>query len=142
MDRQPQPTILDTAVWLRLMEGDPGLSDQIVDAIEHSASMGTLYVATLSLWEIAMLEAIGRVRFTVPVDTWLAEAIETPGLNLLEVDVRIAAESARLPGPFDGDAIDRMLIGAARTRGGCLYTSDPAIIAYGRLGYADVREVP
>ncbi len=124
------------------MDGDPGLGDQTVDAIELSAAMGALYVATLSLWEVAMLATLGRVRLTVPVETWLAEAIETPGLNLLEIDVSIAAESARLPGPFDGDAVDRMLISAVRTRGGCLYTSDPAIIAYGRLGYVDVREVP
>lgn len=141
MDRQPQLSILDTTVWVRLMDGDPGLGDETVDAIERAAAMGTLYVATLSLWEVAMLEAYGRIRLTVPVDAWLAEAIETPGLNLLEIDVPIAAESARLPGRFDGDAVDRMLVGAARTRSGCLYTSDPVIIAYGRLGYADIREV-
>lgn len=141
MDRQPHLSILDTPVWLRLMEGDPGLGGEIVDAIERSAALGSLYVATLSLWEVAILEAVGRIRFTVPVDIWLADAIETPGLNLLEIDVRIAAESARLPGPFDGDAVDRMLVGAARSRSGCLYTSDPAIIAYGRLGYVDIREV-
>ncbi len=141
MDQHAHLNILDTHVWLWLMEGDPRLADAVVDELEQSASMGTLSVLTLSLWEVAMFEAAGRIRFLVPVDTWLSEALETPGLNLLEIDATMAAESVRLPEDFDGDAVDRLLVSAARTRNGVLYTADPAIIAYGERGWGHVHAV-
>ncbi len=141
MDRHARLNILDTHVWLWLMEGDPRLTDELVESLEQSASVGTLSVMTLSLWEVATLEAAGRIRFLVPVDTWLLEALETPGLNLLEIDASIAAESARLPDDFPGDAVDRLLVSAARTRNACLYTADPAIIDYGKRGWVNVHAV-
>ena len=138
MDASANITILDTHVWLWLMEGDPRLDARRVEELERAASAGSLYVSTLSLWEVAVLEALGRVRFTVPIDTWLEEAIDTPGLNLLEVDSRTAAESARLPGAFSGDPVDCLLVAAARTHGGRLYTADPRIVAYAGSGFVDV----
>lgn len=141
MDRRRNLNILDTHVWLWLMEGDPRIGDHTVTALEAAAASGALYVATLSLWEIAMYEAAGRLRFSVPVDVWLAEAIATPGLSLLEIDVRIAAESARLPGSFKGDLGDRLLVSAARTQGGTIYTADPVILEYGEAGFVETVAV-
>ncbi|MFW5688526.1 MAG: type II toxin-antitoxin system VapC family toxin [Spirochaetota bacterium] len=141
MDRETRPNILDTHVWLWLMEGDTRLGPTVVDRLEHAATTGALFVTSLSLWEIAALEAAGRVRFSVPVSTWLDEALETPGLNLLQIDARIAAESAALPGTFEGDPVDALLVAAARTLGARLYSADPAIISYSNQGHVDVERV-
>ena len=117
------------------MEGDTRIDSVLVGELEDAASAGELFVSTLSLWEVAALESLGRIRFAVPIDTWFEEALGVPGLNLLEVDSRTAAESARLPGSFDGDPVDRLLVAAARTHGGRIYTADERILAYGRSGY-------
>lgn len=141
MDRQAQISILDTHVWLWLMEGDPGIGAEVIGALEHAASVGLLYVTSLSLWEIAMLERAGRVRFTVPVETWLEEALETPGLNLMQIDAQVAAESVRLPGEFPGDPVDALLVAAVRTHGGTLYTADPVLASYASTGAIRVQPV-
>ena len=137
VDHHPQINILDTHVWLWLMEGDPRIEAELVERFEKLAISGRLYVAAPSLWEVASLEAAGRIRFAVPVTTWLTEALETPGLNLLTLNPETAAESARLPGEFAGDAVDRILIAAARTRTGRIYTADPDILTYAERGYVD-----
>jgi len=117
------------------MEGDTRINPALAGELEDAASAGSLFVSTLSLWEVAALESLGRVRFAVPIETWFEEALGIPGLNLLDVDSRTAAESARLPGLFDGDPVDRLLVAAARTHGGRIYTADERILAYGRSGY-------
>jgi len=119
------------------MEGDARFDPAMIGELEDAASTGSLFVSTLSLWEVAALESLGRVRFAVPVDAWFEEALGVPGLNLLDVDSRTAAESARLPGAFAGDPVDRLLVAAARTHGGRIYTADDRILAYGRAGYVD-----
>ncbi len=123
------------------MEGDPRLEADVVNALEYAASLGALTVSAVSLWEVATLEAAGRVRFLVPVSAWLEEALATPGLSVLNVDPHIAAESASLPDAFSGDAVDRILVASARVRHGRLYTADPVIAAYAERGYVDVRTV-
>ena len=141
MDRLHRIDILDTHVWFWLMEGDPRLAETQVDELERAASVGALYVTTLSLWEVAEYEAAGRVRLVVPVATWLREALETPGLNLIDIDETIATEGSRLPGEFTGDAVDRMLVASARTRAGRVFTADPAILEYANAGYVEAVRV-
>jgi PIN domain nuclease of toxin-antitoxin system len=133
--------ILDTHVWLWLMEGDPRLAGSLSDSLEEAAAAGKLCVTTLSLWEVAALEALHRVQLRVPVGVWLDDALSTPGLSLIEIDPVIAAESVRLPGTFAGDPVDRLIVAAARLRAGRVYTADPDIIAYGAAGYVDVAQV-
>jgi PIN domain nuclease of toxin-antitoxin system len=123
------------------MEGDPRLEHEVVSALELSASVGALFVSTLSLWEVATLASAGRVRFSVPVETWLEEALQTPGLNVMDVDARVAAESTSLPDDFRGDPVDRILVASARVHGGHLYTADPSIISYAERGFLSVRSV-
>lgn len=141
MARLHRIDILDTHVWLWLMEGDPRLGEVQVDELERAASVGELCVTTLSLWEVAEYEAAGRVRLVVPVETWLREALDTPGLNLIDIDEAIATESSRLPGEFAGDAVDRMLVASARTRGGRIYTADPTILEYAEAGHVEAVRV-
>ena len=138
MDRVVDNTILDTHVWLWLMEGDSRLSGALVDELEELATIGRLYVSSVSLWEVAHLERNGRIHFTVPVDALLEEALSTPGLNVYAIDGSVAAESARLPGEFAGDPVDRIIVASARVLSGALVTADPAMHAYGRAGHVRI----
>ena len=123
------------------MEGDRSLEGgAFVRAAEEASAASELYVSAISIAEVALLARAGRVRFYVPVTQWLREALETPGLQVAELDATVAAEGAALPGDFPGDAADRLIVGTARILGGRLATADPAIHAYGGLGY--VRVLP
>ena len=141
MSATAELAILDTHVWLWLMEGDPRLAGNIARSLEASAAAGKLRITTLSLWEVAALEAMHRVQLRVPVGIWLDDALATPGLSMIEIDPTIAAESVRLPGAFTGDPVDRLLVATARTHSATVYTADPDIIAYGAAGYVDVAEI-
>lgn len=134
-----RPSILDTRIWLELMEGDGRLADDVVAELERAAVEGRLFVSAVSLWEVASLVASGTVRLVVPVRTWLEDALATPGLTLLPIDPDCAAEAAHLPDVFPGDTVDRLLVAAARTSGGLLYTADPVLLSYARAGHVSAR---
>ena len=88
------------------------------------------YVSAVSLWEIAILMALGRIAqdqrlLTVP-----------DGFDLLPVLPDHCKALVALP-QLHRDPFDRMLIAQARGGGLPLLTRDRAIIAYGTAG-ADV----
>lgn len=124
------------------MEGDPRLAEPgVIEQAERAASAGSLQVSSISLWEVAMLESLERVQLTVPVATWLFDAVQTPGLTVVRVDETLAAESAHLPGSFAGDGCDRLIVATTRLHDGLLMTADPAIIRYGSEGHVRVLAI-
>ncbi|TFH04483.1 MAG: type II toxin-antitoxin system VapC family toxin [Spirochaetales bacterium] len=130
--------ILDTHIWLWLMEGDPRIGAAAAELAESATSYGGLHVSALSIWEVAMLERANRVAFSVPLEAWLEEALSTPGFSVLALDSRVAAESVRLPGDFAGDPVDRLIVATARVNDAVVVTSDPVMLAYGQAGHLRV----
>lgn len=135
----PEPIVLDTHAWIWLMEGDARLSaGRLVGAIERTAAAGNLYVSAVSVWEVSMFEAAGRVQFTIPCVTWLSEALATPGLRMVPLSAPVALDSARLPGSFHGDPADRIIVATARALGATLATADERLLEYGDAGFVRV----
>jgi len=133
--------LLDTHIWLWLLEGyDILYNSGVLENIEKAASHSKLRVSLISLWEVAMLEAKGRIRFNVNCLDWLTEALKAPGLSILEMTPEIAVLSAKLPGDFHGDPADRIIIASAITHNASLVTKDKKIIKYGKDN--DVKIVP
>ena len=117
------------------MDGDARLAGRVVTACERAAATGLLRVCDVSLWEVAALESLGRLRLAVPVTAWLEEAVSTPGLDVVRLDAAIAAESSRLPGRLAGDPVDRIIVAASRLGGATLVTADPNLLTYAAAGY-------
>jgi PIN domain nuclease of toxin-antitoxin system len=138
---EDQTFLLDTHIWLWLMAGDDRIPLGMVSNLEHAASFGGLYVSSLSIWEIAALAAADRVRFSIPLERWFEEALATPGLNVAEIDATIASESVRLPGEFDGDTVDRVLVATSRVLSATLVTADTRLIRYATDGITRVAGV-
>ena len=92
----------------------------------------------MSIWEVGMLEAKGRIHLAMSCLEWVREALVTPGLSLLDVTPEIAVESSRLPGEFHGDPVDRILVASARISGSTLLTKDRKILDYGAEGHVKV----
>lgn len=137
-DQPDSPLVLDTHSWVWLLEGREDLGSLFVSAAEAASRDGRLYVCSISIAEVALYVSAGRIRLVVPVSAWLQEAVETPGLRILDVDIAMAVEAAGLPGEFPGDAADRMIVATARLTGGRLATADPELQRYAREGHLSV----
>jgi PIN domain nuclease of toxin-antitoxin system len=123
--------LLDTHVWVWLMNGDDNkLGAKVIEAIEAAADKGRVYISAISLWEVAMLESKGRIRFLKDCLEWVRQALAAPGVHLLPLSPEAAVASCRLPGSFHGDPVDRILVASARSADMHLVTYDERIIAY------------
>lgn len=131
--------LLDTHAWLWYAEGiSQRLPADAVARIETMRRQSRLFVSTVSVWEIGMLQNKRRLTLSAALNVWIERATALPGLRLLPLDTESAVESTRLPGPIDGDPADRFLIATARVKGLYLMTADEKIIDYGREGYVNV----
>lgn len=134
------PVLLDTHVWIWMMDGARReLSAQSIREIEGAAARGALLVSTISAWEVAMLEAKGRLRLSMDVRQWVERGLSAPGLRLAELSVDVAVDSARLT-EVHGDPADRILIATARRTGATLITRDRRILDHGREGLLAVLD--
>lgn len=128
-----EPILLDTHAWIWLRAGETGRFRRAsLEAVTGAAARSALRVSVISVWEIAMLVAKGRLQLGLPVSDWIRRALAAPGLLLAELTPEIAVEACNLPGDFDGDPADRIIVATARLTGATLFTRDRSILAYGR----------
>ena len=132
--------ILDTHVWIWLMEGSDRLALSARTRIEQAVPAEALRVSAISVWETAMLEAKGRIVFDEDCTTWVRRALAAPGLSLFPLTPEIAVASTRLPGSLQGDPADRLIVATARSCGAMLVTADTAILKYAATGH--LRALP
>jgi PIN domain nuclease of toxin-antitoxin system len=131
--------LLDTHVWVWFVAGDDTkLAPRVVSRIERAVLDRRCLVSVISVWEVAMLEAKGRLRLGGAVDAWVAASRRPPGVTMVELTPEIAIESTRRPGDAHGDPADRMLIATARITGAVLVTCDERIIQYAETGHLRV----
>lgn len=134
--------LLDTHVWLWFALGDARrLAAPLCKKIEAAAHGGKLAVSAISVWEIGMLEAKGRIVLGAPCEKWVENALALPGMRLIGLEPEIAVASSRLPGDMHGDPADRMLAATARARDAMLATADERLVEYGKAGFMRVLDV-
>jgi PIN domain nuclease of toxin-antitoxin system len=127
--------LLDTHVWLWYAEGvTERLRATSVRKLDAARADG-LVVSAISVWEIGVLSAKGRIQLSVPLRGWIERALRAPGIRFAPLDAAAAAESTLLPGQPRGDPADRMLIATARTQNIPIATRDADILEYGKLGF-------
>ena len=128
--------LLDTHIWIRLLNGDPLLQSAVfLNGIREREQQGKIRIAAISLWETAMLVSKGRLSLSMPVREWLEKAVTMPGLSVLQLTAEIAADSCFLPGDFHGDPADRLITASARVHSATLVTFDQAILTYAAEGW-------
>jgi PIN domain nuclease of toxin-antitoxin system len=134
--------LLDTHVWLWYAEG---LAQQLrpasVRRLDEARRGDGLIISAVSVWEIGMHAARGRIQLAVPFRTWVDKALSVPGIRLATLDAAIAAESTLLPGEPQGDPADRFLIATARIHGVVLATRDARILEYAKKGFLRVARM-
>jgi PIN domain nuclease of toxin-antitoxin system len=124
--------LLDThaLIWaLNSPERLPGSARSIL----RSAANAPIGVSAITPWEIAMLDARGRLQLTRPVAEWLKAALNPNMVELLPLSPDIAIGSCQLPGNFHADPADRIIVATARHHNLTLLTADNAIRSYPHL---------
>ena len=127
----PTRLLLDTHVLLHWLGGDSRLSTRQADAIALASAKEPLWVADISLWEIATRVSLGRLQLGKPLRDWLEAAVAPPLVRRVGITPAIAAEVAELPDDFTRDPADRVIVAAARTLGAQVLTQDERIIGSG-----------
>jgi PIN domain nuclease of toxin-antitoxin system len=119
--------LLDTHAWLWLCLEPRRLSGAAAAAIRRATSGGGLAVASITLWEVAMMIVRGRVLPQGTPEAWLGALIDRSGVTVKEITSAVAALAAHLPDDFPGDPADRLIAATARADGIGLVTRDTRI---------------
>ena len=120
--------LLDTHVLLWWHERPARLPNAMRRVISRASAGAPLLVSDITLWEVATLVELKRVRLSMGVSTWLQRATAAPLVERVGITPEIAAEVATLPSSFHRDAADRLLVATARALGVTLVTEDTRIV--------------
>jgi PIN domain nuclease of toxin-antitoxin system len=125
--------LLDTHVllWLCL---EPGrLSRAATTAIRKALAAGGLAIASITLWEVAMMVRLGRLVPRGTPESWLAELVARSGVVVKEITPAIATLVTQFPDEFPADPADRLIAATARAEGVVLVTRDARLRRSGAL---------
>jgi len=122
--------VLDTHVLLWWVDGSAALSQRARQLIDSLVDASAIHVSSISVWEVGMLVAGGRLELAIATDEWIARCEALPFLTFVPVDNPIALASTRLPGRPPADPADRIIIATARSLGAAVVTKDRRIRSY------------
>ena len=71
ISNQSNSLILDTHVWIWLMEGNPCLNATVRTRIQHAVTETSLQVSGISVWEIALLQSKDRIALNEECRLWV-----------------------------------------------------------------------
>lgn len=121
--------LLDTHVWWWALNEPAKLSKKAHDIIKKTPP-DQRAIASISLWEFAMMVSNGKVEIRIPPDQWLDYAVNKTGIEVFELIPKVAIESCNLPGKFHKDPADRIIVATARINNLIIITKDRKIINY------------
>ena len=121
--------LLDTHTWIWSHSATKLLSDNVKNLIKKTQT-DQRTIASISIWEFAMMVTKGRINVKIDPKRWLNNAISNSGLRVIELTPEIAMESCNLPGSFHKDPADQIIVATARTYNLTLLTKDRKIIEY------------
>ncbi|MGR3178744.1 MAG: type II toxin-antitoxin system VapC family toxin [Candidatus Anammoxibacter sp.] len=87
------------------------------------------YLSSISIWEVCKLHEKEKIKFSLPLRSWLNAAI-TKGILVKELSLDIYLESCNLPGSFHNDPADQLIVATSRLLNYRLITQDKKIINY------------
>lgn len=116
--------LLDTHAVVMLTTKAERLSKPAARAIARAEASDGVAIASMTLWEIAML--IDRREVIVPTsaEEFLSALCERPGLRVLDLSPQVAALSVQFPPGFPKDPVDRIIAATARALDLQLVTRD------------------
>ncbi len=135
---QQHKILLDTHIFIWLMDGNQDLSHAFLKAINLCKSLDCIFISPISIWEIGMLVEKKRIIIEMDALDWVTKALNKTGINIIPISPQIAIQSTRLPGNVHGDPADRMIIASAHSENAVLVTCDEKILEYGNDRFISV----
>lgn len=121
--------VLDTHIWVWWVHGDDRLTKAQTELITANEA-DIIGVSAISCWEVAKLVEYGRLVLPCSLEEWFEQALNYPGIQLLELTPEIVIASTQLPGEFHRDPADQIIVATARVNNCPLVTSDSKISKY------------
>ncbi len=119
---------LDTHILVWWVADRKRLSLKQREALAEVAPERPVWISQITLWEVATLNSLGRLRLDRPVRDWLEQATALPLVRRAAITPAITAQVAELPDSFHRDPGDRIIIATAQIKGATLLTSDQRIL--------------
>ena len=120
--------LIDTHTFLWFTEGDPLLS---ATANLHITTPGNeIFVSIVSLWEIAIKVALGKLTLSMSLSDLFAQGIEGNGLRLWPLERSHVLHTLALPF-HHRDPFDRILVAQSLTETMPFISADAVVDAYG-----------
>lgn len=117
--------LLDTHIWLWSVLAPERLSPRVRRALRDQRN--ELWLSPISVWELTVLSAKGRVVLKEEVATWVSRAISAGPLREAPLTHEISLETTNLQMPHH-DPADYFLAATARVLGLTLVTADERLI--------------
>lgn len=122
--------LIDTHVLLWWLSNPEQLSKKAIHTIEKTISDDTIYVSSISAWEIAMLVEKKRLVLTMGVNDWIIRSEALPFIKFVPINNSIAIKSVQLQGDIHSDPADRIIVATALLMNAQLVTKDERLRKY------------
>jgi len=121
--------LLDTHVLIWMVSDSSRLSRAATRELRKAEQNGELAIASITLWELALLYYHGRLRTSGSIESAIRETLEKSQVQVIEVTPEIAALTTTFPDTYPKDPGDRLIGATARAFGLMLITQDQRILA-------------
>jgi PIN domain nuclease of toxin-antitoxin system len=119
--------IVDTHVLVWIASQPRKLTRAASAAIRRASKAGELAIASVTVWELAVLFAAGRLKTPGTIDSALRNLLEATAVEVREITPLVAAMAAQVPVTFPRDPADRLIASTAKAEGATLVTADARI---------------
>ena len=125
--------LLDTNIWIWYLTKDKRLKDRTYKQINRLKQRNEVYISSISIWEVCKLHERGKIKFSLPLRTWISSAL-TKGILVQELSSDIYLEACSIPGKFHSDPADQLIVATACLLNYKIITYDNKIINYKHVG--------
>lgn len=123
--------LLDTHVLVWTLEGDARRVGRRARALlARAEARDAVRVSPVSLFEVAALHTLGRIRLKHSLEGWIADALGDGRLRIAELTRAMAIEAGGIPRDALPDPLDRLLVATARRTEATFMTGDRRILDY------------
>lgn len=111
------------------------LNSEVKNIITQAQNSDQLYISSISLLEIAKLIQLKKLHVYARLADFLNSIVDIKGLNVIQLNPNIIAESILLPKEFTDDQVSSIIIASTREIAATLITKEQKIIDLANQGY-------
>lgn len=120
--------LLDTHVLVWMVSDPSRLSRSAEREIREAQRERSCAIASISLWELALLFQRNRMRGTGSIGSSIREILDDTGVKVLDITPEIADLTTAFPDNYPRDPGDRLIGATARAYGLTLITQDERLL--------------